>query len=154
MVSLKEINESNFKTVVGMKLDEEQSKYVASNVYSLAEAWLYSEIAKPYAIYNDEEIIGFIMLDWNEKERKCGIWRLMIAEHQQGKGYGRKVLDYTLNMIKETEKFDYVLLDYVPGNAVGKHLYESIGFIETGEIEEDEIVMKLELAKYGSSKSF
>lgn len=75
MVSLKEINESNFKTIVGMKLNEEQSKYVASNVYSLAEAWLYSEIAKPYAIYNDEEVIGFIMLDWNEKERKCGIWR-------------------------------------------------------------------------------
>lgn len=67
MVSLKEVNENNFKTVVGMKLNEEQSKYVASNVYSLAQAWLYPDEAKPYAIYNDEEIIGFMMLDWDEK---------------------------------------------------------------------------------------
>lgn len=73
MVLLKEVNENNFKAVVSMKLNEEQSKYVASNVYSLAQAWLYTEEAKPYAIYNDEEVIGFIMLDWDEKERECGI---------------------------------------------------------------------------------
>ncbi|ABX42584.1 hypothetical protein [Lachnoclostridium phytofermentans] len=77
MVSLKEVNEKNFRTIIGMKLNEEQSKYVASNVYSLAQAWLYHEEAKPYAIYNDEEVIGFMMLDWDEKERECGIWRFM-----------------------------------------------------------------------------
>ena len=86
MVSLKEINEDNFRAVVGMKLEGEQSKYVASNVYSLAQAWLYPE-AKPYAIYKEEEIVGFMMLDWDEKERECGIWRFMITNDQQGKGY-------------------------------------------------------------------
>ncbi|MDF2544217.1 MAG: family N-acetyltransferase [Herbinix sp.] len=152
MVSLKEINESNFRAIVRMRLNEEQSKYVASNVYSLAQAWLYPEEAKPYAIYNDEEIIGFIMLDWDEKEHECGIWRFMIASDQQGKGYGRKALTCALNIIKEAGKFDYVFLDYVPGNVVGKHLYESMGFIETGEIEDGEIVMKLDLHKYNSNE--
>ncbi|WMC91430.1 GNAT family N-acetyltransferase [Kineothrix sp. MB12-C1] len=147
MVSLKEINEDNFRAVVGMKLEGEQSKYVASNVYSLAQAWLYPEEAKPYAIYKDEEIIGFMMLDWDEEERECGIWRFMIANDQQGKGYGRKALEYAVNRIKETGKFDYVSLDYAPGNNVGKHLYESVGFRETGEIEEGEIIMKLDLIK-------
>ncbi|MDF2871455.1 MAG: family N-acetyltransferase [Anaerocolumna sp.] len=60
-------------------------------------------------------------------------------------GYGRKAMEYALNIIKETGKFDCVSLDYVPGNEVGKHLYESIGFIATGEIDEGEIVMKLDL---------
>lgn len=147
MVSLKEINEDNFRAVVGMKLEGEQSKYVASNVYSLAQAWLYPEEAKPYAIYKEEEIVGFMMLDWDEKERECGIWRFMIANDQQGKGYGRKALEYAINIIKETGKFDYVSLDYAPGNNVGKHLYESVGFRETGEIEEGEIIMKLDLIK-------
>ncbi len=147
MVSLKEINEDNFRAVVEMKLEGEQSKYVASNVYSLAQAWLYPEEAKPYAIYKDEEIIGFMMLDWDEEERECGIWRFMIANNQQGKGYGRKALEYAVNRIKETGKFDYVSLDYAPGNNVGKHLYESVGFRETGEIEEGEIIMKLDLIK-------
>ena len=145
MVSLKIVDENNFRTIVGMKLNEEQSKYVASNMYSLAQAWLYHEVAKPYAIYNDEEVIGFMMLDWDEKKRECSIWRFMIATDQQGKGYGRKALEYALNIIKEAEKFDYVFLDYVPSNVVGKHLYESMGFKETGEIDEGEIVMKLDL---------
>ena len=148
MVSLKEINENNFRTIVGMELNEEQSKYVASNVYSLAQAWLYPEKAKPYAIYNDEEAIGFMMLDWDEKERECAIWRFMITSNKQGKGYGRSALEYVLNLIIQSEKFDYVFLDYVPDNVVGKHLYESMGFIETGEIEEGEIVMRLDLTKY------
>lgn len=150
MVSLKEVNESNFRAVVGMKLEEEQSKYVASNVYSIAQAWLYPDEAKPFAIYNDEEVIGFMMLDWDEKARECSIWRFMIASNQQGKGYGRKALAYALHIINETGKFDSVTLDYVPGNVVGQHLYESIGFIETGEIDEGEIVMKLDLKKYNS----
>jgi diamine N-acetyltransferase len=145
MVSLKVVDKNNFREVVSMRLDDEQSKYVAANVYSLAQAWLYPEEAKPYAIYNDEEVIGFMMLDWDEKERECGIWRFMIASSHQGKGYGRKAMEYALNLIKETGKFDFVYLDYVPGNTVGKSLYESMGFKETGEIEEGEIVMKLEL---------
>lgn len=37
-----------------------------------------------------------------------------------------------------------MMLDYVPGNVVEKHLYESMGFVETEEIEEGEIVMKLD----------
>lgn len=131
-----------------MKLNEEQSHFVASNVYLLAQAWLYPKEAKPYAIYHNDEVIGFMMLDWDEKERECGIWRLMIANHEQGKGYGRKALAYALNMIKGTGKFDHVFLDYVPDNVVGKHLYECLGFVATGEIEQGEIVMKLDLANY------
>ena len=52
MVSLREINEDNFKTVVGMKLDEEQSKYVASNVFP----W-----RKPGFILKRQNLMLFIM---------------------------------------------------------------------------------------------
>ncbi len=146
MITLKKVDEDNFRKVVGIKLNEEQSKFVATNVYSIAQAWIYPEVARPFAIYNDEEVIGFMMIDWDEKEREAGIWRFMIAEEHQNKGYGRRAMECALNTIKESNKFDYVYLDYVPGNDAGKHLYESLGFKETGEIEEGEIVMKLDLA--------
>ena len=145
MITLKKVDENSFRKVVGMKLNEEQSKYVATNVYSIAQAWLYPEGARPFAIYNDDEVIGFMMLDWDEKAREAGIWRFMIAEEHQNKGYGRKAMEYSINMIKESNKFDYVSLSYVPGNDAGEHLYESLGFKKTGEIEDGEIVMKLEL---------
>ena len=145
MITLKKIDEDNFRTVVKMKLNEEQSKYVAPNVYSIAQAWLYQKNARPFAIYNDDEVIGFMMLDWDEEEREAGIWRFMIAEEKQGKGYGREAMEFALNMIKESNKFDCVYLDYVPENVVGRHLYDSLGFKETGDIDDGEIVMKLDI---------
>lgn len=86
-----------------------------------------------------------MMLAWNEKEREAGIGRFMVAEEHQNKGYGRKAMECALDIIKESNKFDFVSLDYVPGNDAGKHLYESLGFKETGEIDEGEVVMKLDL---------
>lgn len=145
MITLKKVDENNYRKVLSIKMNEEQDKFVAPNVVSLAQAWVFYEKARPFAIYNDDEVIGFMMLDWDEKEREAGIWRFMIAEEQQGKGYGRKAMEFALNMIRETNKFDYVFLDYVPENVVGKHLYESLGFKETGEIEDGEIIMKLDL---------
>jgi diamine N-acetyltransferase len=126
-------------------MNEEQSKFVAPNVLSLAQAYVYYEGARPYAIYNDEEVIGFIMFDWDEEKREAGIWRFMIAEEHQNKGYGRKAMECALNIIKDSNKFDYVFLSYVPGNDAGEHLYESVGFKATGEIDDGEIVMKLDL---------
>jgi len=146
MIALKKVDEDNFRKVVGIKLNEVQSKFVATNVYSIAQAWIYPEVARPFAIYNDEEVIGFMMIAWDEEEREASIWRFMIAEEHQNKGYGRKAMECALNIIKESNKFDYVSHDYVPGNDAGKHLYESLGFKETGEIEDGEIVMKLDLA--------
>lgn len=40
MVTLELVNERTFSKVVDMKLPEEQNRYVAPNVVSLAQAWL------------------------------------------------------------------------------------------------------------------
>lgn len=145
MITLKKIDEDNYRKVLAIKMNEEQDKFVAPNVVSLAQAYVFYHIAKPFAIYNGDEVIGFMMLDWDEEEREAGIWRFMIAEEHQNKGYGRKAMECAINIIKEANKFDYIYLSYVPGNDSGEHLYESIGFKKTGEIEDGEIIMKLDL---------
>ncbi|QSX05119.1 GNAT family N-acetyltransferase [Sedimentibacter sp. zth1] len=144
MITLKKVNEDNYRKVLEIKMPDDQH-FVAPNVYSLAQAWVFYEEARPFAIYNDDEVIGFMMLDWDEKEREAGVWRFMIALKHQGKGYGRKAMECAINLIKASNKFDNVFLDYVPENVVAKHLYESLGFVPTGEIEDGEIVMKLAL---------
>lgn len=145
MVELRRIDESNFRKVVSIKLTQGGQEFVAPNVYSLAQAWVFYEEARPLAIYNDEDVIGFIMLSYDEKERKAGIWRFMIAEEHQGKGYGKEAMLKAIEMIKNENKFDSIELDYVPGNVVAKHLYKNLGFKETGEVEDGEIIMKMDL---------
>ena len=53
-------------------------------------------IPLPYVIKNDDEMIGFIMMSYckadlkeaTQKDEYC-VWRFMIDEQHQGKGYGR-----------------------------------------------------------------
>ena len=143
MITLKNIDEDNFSSVLHITLPPEQNKFVAPNVVSLAQAWLHSDTARPYAICEGDEVVGFIMLDWDEDERTAGIWRFMIAPEHQGKGYGRAAATAAITLARENDNIDLMYLDYVQGNDVARGLYYSLGFRENGDIEEGEIVMTM-----------
>ena len=142
MIRLDQINEKNFRTVINMKLPEEP-RFVAPNVVSLAQAWLYHDHARPFAICDDETVVGFLMLYWNEEKGEAGLWRLRIAPEYQGKGYGTQAVQLAVNMVRESHLFSAMHVDYVPGNDNARHIYAKLGFAETGEINEGEIEMKL-----------
>ena len=114
-------------------------------VVSLAQAWLYYDEARPFAVCDGDNVVGFVMLDWDEAERCADVWRFMIAHEMQHKGYGRKAMQAAIELIKDAGKFDAVYLDYVPGNTSARELYYSLGFRETGKMEDGEIIMRLPL---------
>lgn len=145
MVSFRKITEDNFKTIVQMKRPENE-RFVASNAYSLAEAWLYRDAGDvyPFAIYHDDEPVGFMMLDEDPEERCLVIWRIMFPEEHQNKGYGTQAISRIIQLAKESGKYDFMIIDYVPENVIAKHVYEKLGFVPTGEISNGEIVAKLQ----------
>lgn len=146
MVNFKPIDEHNFTAIVNMKQPEGQN-FVAPNVYSLAQAWLYREAGDvfPWAIYKDEDLVGFILLDLDEEEATTTIWRIMIDQEHQHRGYGTAALKLVIDQARQNKRFRYLRLDYVPGNTVAENLYRKVGFKPTGEIDNGEIVMQLEL---------
>lgn len=148
MIRLEPVNERTFKPIVDMKLPPEQNRFVAPNVVSLAQAWLYQKEARPYAILDGDTPVGFLMLDWDEGERTLGLWRFMIAHEQQHKGYGRQALQLVIQLARDTGLFDLLHLDYVPGNEHAQRLYASLGFRENGEVEDGEIIMTLPLTDH------
>lgn len=141
MIRLEKVNDKTFRKVVNMKLNEPQSNYVAPNVVSLAQAWLYYDNARPYAILNDEEVVGFMMLDWDEEERSVGVWRFMIGAEYQHRGYGRQALQLAIELAKNSPEIDMMYLDYVKDNTNARELYASLGFAENGKVEDGEIIM-------------
>ena len=145
MIRLTPVNEQNFRSVIKLTLSEEQTHFVASNVMSLAQAWLYYDEARPYAVLNDDTVVGFLMLDWDEAERTVGIWRFMIGAEYQKRGYGRAALEAAIALIRAENKFDLIHLDYVADNTVARALYYSLGFRENGDVEDGEIIMTLPL---------
>ncbi|MBD5510025.1 MAG: GNAT family N-acetyltransferase [Lachnospiraceae bacterium] len=147
MISFRKITEDNFAAIIQMKRPDGE-KFVASNAYSLAQAWLYRDAGDvyPFAIYNEETPVGFMMLDEDTEERCLVIWRIMFPEEHQRKGYGTRAIQQIIQLAKDSGKYDFIILDYVPGNEIAKHVYEKLGFLPTGEIVNNgEIEMKLAL---------
>lgn len=146
MISFRAITEDNFGTIIRMKRPENEG-FVASNAYSLAQAWLYRDNndVYPFAIYNDEEPVGFMMLDEDLEERCLVIWRIMFPEEHQNKGYGTEAIKKIVELARESGKYDFMILDYVPENKIAEHVYTKIGFRPTGEESNGEIVLRMDL---------
>ncbi|MEG0691526.1 MAG: GNAT family N-acetyltransferase [Oscillospiraceae bacterium] len=143
MIELRKLIEENFSECLDLKVAANQQTFVAPNVLSLAEAWLYYDSAYPFAIYSDGIMVGFVLITFDKDVNKYWICRFMIDEKHQNKGYGKlalkEVIDYIVNTFKATELF----LSFEPENLCAKRLYESSGFEDTGEINEGELVMRL-----------
>lgn len=142
---LKRVTDSNFFEVIKMKVTKEQNRFVAENVVSLAQAWLHYKVARPFAICDGDELVGFLMFYADEEERTVGIWRFMIAPDKQHRGYGRRAMEEAIELSKKAGKYDLMHLGYVEGNTVARELYYSLGFRENGDVDDGEIIMTMRI---------
>ena len=135
-VTLRDITGDNYFQVLELKISPEQeaAKFVAPVVRSLADAWYYRDegITYPKAIYAKEDLVGFIMYDLDPESQQVFIWRFLIDQAFQGKGYGRQTIETVLAMAKEQAQITKVVADYVDGNEPMKKILLDLGFEETG----------------------
>ena len=143
MIELRKINKDNCSECLDLKVSDEQKKYVASNVYSLAQAWVFYDMSYPFAIYSDDAMVGFVMMGYDAEKDLYDIWRFMIDERYQNKGYGKAALKLSIEYLIAEFDIKEIFLSFEPANAVAEKLYGSAGFIRTGEMEDGEIIMKL-----------
>ena len=145
MVEFKKITENNYDDCLNLEVLDSQKNFVASNVYSLAQAWVFYETAYPFAIYADDIMVGFIMMGYYKPKSIYNIWRFMIDKRYQGKGYGKAALVLAVEYLKEKYNVSEIYLSFEPDNTIAEKLYSSIGFQRTGEVENNEIVMCLKV---------
>ena len=135
MVRLKPVTRENLEEVLALRVGEGQEKYVISNAESLSRAYVYSETAYPFAIYDNDIIVGFIMMGYYEVKGYYTLWEFMIDRKYQNKGYGRQALKLGLEFVRDKFGQVDIYTGVTPGNTVAKKLYESVGFVSTGLIE-------------------
>lgn len=158
MITLRKITLENRRHVFNLEVSEEQRKFVASNLSSLATAYVLETNGghpMPFAIYNDETVVGFVLVAYGitsyelpkVAEGNYTIIRFMIGKEYQNQGFGRealyKILEYIRTFPKGNAK--YCWLEYSPKNTIAKKLYKSVGFSDNGEIVNNEIVAVIEL---------
>ncbi len=160
MLRLEKIHGQNVWDILRLKVAENQRHFVSSNDRSIIEA--YTTIAGngyafPFGIYDDDTPVGFLMIGfgtddyWDDAPPVAtdnyNLWRLMIDEKYQNKGYGREAVKLALDFINTLPcgRAEYCWLSYEPENEVARRLYHSFGFEETGEKDCDELIAVLKL---------
>lgn len=167
-VRLVKVDSENFDDLIKLSVAEEQKEFVASNIYSLAEA--YANLAEgrfvqPFGIYAGEAPVGFLMIAYITREEAYAdaeneevpdfvpesymLWRFMVDKEQQQKGYGRQALELALDYIRTFPccRAECCWLSYEPENEVARRLYRSLGFVEVPKMPRgwDEIPAVLKL---------
>lgn len=151
MIKLKPVTKENLEEVLSLKVNEGQEKFVISNAESLSRAYVYSDTAYPFAIYDEDTPVGFIMMGYYEAKEYYTLWEFMIDRKFQNKGYGRQALKLGLEFVREKFGQVDIYTGVTPGNTVAKKLYESVGFVSTGLIELNMEEMKLSCQSEGRS---
>jgi diamine N-acetyltransferase len=91
MLHLKPITKDNWIQAITLRVREDQANFVASNAFSLAQLnFLENFYAK--GIYYGEEMVGFTLYGIDEDDHEYWIYRMMIDEKHQGKGYGKEAV--------------------------------------------------------------
>lgn len=141
MIHLEKITEKNFIDAFGLKLDAGQERFVSHPIRSLAQAYVYREQCQPFGIYDEEVMVGYVMVIYDYDIPEYDLWHMMIDVSKQGRGYGRAALDQVLAYIR-TKPFgasDRVTLTCNRENSRALRLYKSRGFVPTGAEDEEKI---------------
>ena len=148
-VHLREINRDNWQQAIRLGVAPDQERFVASNLYSIAEA-IFNPTFVPLAIYHEavytsrtETMVGFLMYGTNPDNDELWILRLMVGHQYQGRGYGRAAMEEIIRRLKARPDGHEIFTSYEPGNLVAARLYRSLGFEDTGRIEHGELVVRL-----------
>jgi diamine N-acetyltransferase len=144
-VTLRAVDRDNWREVTKLKVNESQREFVAEPSYYLALC-SYGELWRPLAIYLGEQVIGFLMWAIDSDDGSCWLGGILIDQRYQRRGYGRKAIQAAIAMLAEKGGYQHFALSYAPDNPA-KHLYHSLGFVETDEWEDDEIVARLSLTE-------
>lgn len=153
-MELKTLTYDNVDEVLALTVREDQKKFVASNEYSLVDAYIALSTghhAQPFGIYEEDKPVGFVMFGYGSiddpdepeiaHENYC-LWRFMIDQKYQGRGLGKKALQTCLDYLrtKPLGPAEYCWLSYEPENAAARSLYQTFGFSENGQMCGEEIV--------------
>jgi diamine N-acetyltransferase len=140
-IELRQIDGANWRECADLKVAPSQESFVTPNAVSLLEAAYDDELKEylhPLAVYapdDGDKMVGFVMYEDSSSPDVAGrgvyfIWRLMVGEHYQGRGYGRAALSALLQLLTSFEDCRQVGVTYDKKNVVAHKLYAGLGFIQ------------------------
>jgi diamine N-acetyltransferase len=144
-VELREVTRETVRAICRLQVAPSQASFVAPNAISFAEA-LFEPKAWYRAINADDVPVGFTMLSIDTEKPEYFLWRLMISEDFQGRGYGRAAIGLIVDHVRSLPGARELLVSWEIGDGGPEPFYRGLGFQPTGEMAGDEVIARLTLS--------
>ena len=141
VVALRPITAATYREAARLLVREDQRQFGATNAVYMAQIH-FEPFWECHGAYAGGPMVGFVMIGRPPEGDRWYIQRLMVGAGSQGKGLGRAILRETLRVLESERGAREVFLSFEPENAVARRLYESEGFLDTGERDEGELVFR------------
>jgi diamine N-acetyltransferase len=142
-LTLTNVGARDWRHVADLEVTEAQRAFVAEPSRYLALC-AYGGVWSPLAVRLGERVIGFLMWAVDPDDGSCWLGGLLIDARHQRLGHGRRAVEAALGMLASDHGHRSFALSYHPDNPA-KALYRAFGFVETGEVEDDEVVARRSL---------
>ena len=150
-VQLRDIStDEDRRAVLALRRAPGQERYLGSMESHFEDA-AEEPRAKPrmWSVHDGDRLVGFVMIsDGIEQldEDLLGpyyLWRLLIDERFQGRGYGRATIDAVVEYLRTRPGADVLFTSCEPGEGSPQGFYLRYGFTLTGEVKWGEDVLRL-----------
>ncbi len=142
-VTLQPVTGDTWEAVAQLHVTPQQTAFVATPSYDLAMC-CYGDTWHPLAVTVDDAVMGLCLWGIDPADGSCWLGGVLIDQRYQGRGYGKAAVQAALALLAAEHAQHAFALSYHPRNQVAKQLYHALGFRETGEVVDDEVVARLQ----------
>ncbi|KZE40238.1 spermidine acetyltransferase [Bhargavaea cecembensis] len=141
MLELRKVNSENYEECLNMHTTDTNLDFVDSVAWSLAEAWVFYDDSRPFAIYADNVMVGFVSMYIGENNPQ--IINFMIDNRFQKRGYGSAAAKLCIKYLCEEFNARRISLPVNPENRTAQRFWSNIGFKITDDMEDGYLYMRL-----------
>lgn len=145
MIELRAINEDNYRECLNLNVSVANANFVDSVAWSLAEAWVFYNDSRPFAIYAEDVMVGYVLIYIGEDNPQ--IINFMIDSRYQKRGYGGSAAKLCVEYLCKEYKASKISLPVEPENIAAQRLWHSVGFEMTEGMEDGYLYMRLYIPK-------
>lgn len=146
MVELRPIHEDNYKECLNLRAFVANADFVDSVAHSLAEAWVFYDDSRPFAIYADGLMVGYVLMYVGEERHQ--IINFMIDSRFQKRGYGTAAAGLCVEYLCKKYNASKISLPVEPENMAAQRLWSSLGFEMSDDMEDGYLFMRLNIPKH------
>lgn len=132
-LTIEDVTRENWFPATQLRVTPEQAiHFSAPIVYWLAESRFESHF-RPMLLSRGGTPVGFLVYGIDPDDDECWLITFMIDHRFQGQGLGRQALRAFLEHFDRAHPQTAIRLGHHPENVVAGRLYDSFGFMPTGE---------------------